>query len=351
LERVLTQIDGAANVASMNATFANIAETVSEQPQTFDRTETATVTNSTPTTFSDLTSGDVLFVVKIYETDGTYSYTDTIYASDINTAYVLSTGDWLQIDNNNYYATQDQISLRMYYGDARFNRMDFLYPDGTLAFQMDEDGDPFDGVDSVLMLDISNFSIFEDILSGNRYFLPGLGAAGLDQVYNYTHTTGLITVSDQYFPPLAVIDGSISNIISGLANATAEVVTSAASATEFAMPTIDIGDISTTTLGAVNTGNIAVGVNSTVDEAMSSSTRAIQTSIGIIGGSADTGTMMLNLAHNTSAIQGNVNNTLIAVNGSVGNVNTTALGAVNTGTIANGVNAVVQGITGKSGVN
>jgi hypothetical protein len=199
LERVLGQIEGPAVIPSMNATFANIAETLSKQPQTFYRTETVTVTNSTPTTFSDLSSSDILFVVKIYETDGTYSYTDTIHASDINTGYVLSTRDWLQIDNNNYYARPDQISLRMYYGDARFHRMDFHYPDGSLAFQMDEDGDPFDGVDSVLMLDVSSFSIYQDTVGGSRYFLPGIGAAGLAQVYNYTYTTGLITVSDQYF--------------------------------------------------------------------------------------------------------------------------------------------------------
>jgi hypothetical protein len=117
------------------------------------------------------------------------------------------------------------------------------------------------------------------------------------------------------------------------------------------MPTIDIGDISTTTLGAVNTGEISVGVNSAADEAMGSSARAIQTSVGIVGGSADTGAMMLNVAHNTSAIQGNVTNTLVAMDGSVGNVNTTVLGAVNTGTIANGVNAVVLGITGTEDFN
>jgi hypothetical protein len=41
--------------------------------------------------------------------------------------------------------------------------------------------------------------------------------------------------------------------------------------------------------------------------------------------------------------------TQLAVNGSVGNISTTALGAVNTGAITNGVNAAVQGIVGMSG--
>ncbi|MDE4155566.1 hypothetical protein PXK05_21190 [Phaeobacter gallaeciensis] len=146
-----------------------------------------------------------------------------------------------------------------------------------------------------------------------------------------------------------VIDGSVTNVITGVAEATERAVTSAATAIEFTVPTIDIGDIATTALGAVNTGDITVGVNSAVDEASASTTRAVQASLTVVGGSADTGTMMLNVAHNTSIIRGNVENTLVAVNGSVGDISTTALGAVNTGTITSGVNAAVQGIVGMSG--
>lgn len=146
-----------------------------------------------------------------------------------------------------------------------------------------------------------------------------------------------------------VIDGSVTNVITGVTEATERALTTTATAIEFTVPTIDIGDIVTTALGAVNTGDITVGVNSAVDEAATSTTRAIQASLTVVGGSAETGTMMLNIAHNTSVIRGNVDNTLIAVNGSVGNISTTALGAVNTGTITNGVNAAVQGIVGMSG--
>ncbi|MEN8740741.1 MAG: hypothetical protein ABF308_13330 [Phaeobacter gallaeciensis] len=146
-----------------------------------------------------------------------------------------------------------------------------------------------------------------------------------------------------------VIDGSVTNVITGVTEATERAVTSAATAIEFTVPTIDIGDIATTALGAVNTGDITVGVNSAVDEASASTTRAIQASLTVVGGSVETGTMMLNIAHNTSVIRGNVENTLIAVNGSVGDISTTALGAVNTGTITSGINAAVQGIVGMSG--
>jgi len=47
-------------------------------------------------------------------------------------------------------------------------------------------------------------------------------------------------------------------------------------------------------------------------------------------------------------VNGSINNAMMEVNGSIGNLSTTALGAVNTGTIISGVNAAVTGITGAS---
>ena len=145
------------------------------------------------------------------------------------------------------------------------------------------------------------------------------------------------------------IDGSITNIITGVTAATQEAVAGAASATEFTLPTLDLGDMATTALGAVNTGEIILGVNSAVDEANTSTTRAISAVMTQIGGSADTGALVLNVASNTSAVNGSIENDMIVVNGSIGNLSTTALGAVNTGTITSGVNAAVQGIVGMSG--
>ena len=145
------------------------------------------------------------------------------------------------------------------------------------------------------------------------------------------------------------IDGSITNTITGVSAATQEAVAGAATATEFTLPTFDLGDMATTALGAVNTGTITLGVNSVVDEASTSTTRAIAAAIAQIGGSADTGALVLNVASNTSSVQGSIQNTLLAMNGSIGNLSTTALGAVNTGTIVSGVDAAVQGIVGMSG--
>lgn len=105
-----------------------------------------------------------------------------------------------------------------------------------------------------------------------------------------------------------VIDGSVTNIISGVGAATEAATAATATARSFTLPTVELGNIATTTLGAVNTGDITVGVNSAVDEAAASTTRAIQASLTVVGGSAEAGTMMLNIAHNTSIIRGNVDN-------------------------------------------
>ncbi|MGO4917666.1 hypothetical protein [Pseudogemmobacter sp. W21_MBD1_M6] len=159
-----------------------------------------------------------------------------------------------------------------------------------------------------------------------------------------------MTSTETYQVPISTtIDGSITNLITGMTSATAEAVAGAATATEFTLPTLDLGDMATTALGAVNTGEITLGVNSAVDEARTSTTWAISAAMTQIGGSADTGALVLNVASNASAVNGSIQNTLLAVNGLVGDVSTTALGAVNTGTITSGVDAAVLGIVGIAG--
>ena len=86
-----------------------------------------------------------------------------------------------------------------------------------------------------------------------------------------------------------------------------------------------------------------------MDEAQTSTTAAISAAMEQIGGSVDTGAIVINVASNANAINGSINNVLNQVNGSIGNISTTALGAVNTGTIVSGVDAAVQGIVGMSG--
>jgi hypothetical protein len=92
-------------------------------------------------------------------------------------------------------------------------------------------------------------------------------------------------------------------------------------------------------------------VNSAVDEAKTSSTQAVSSVMSQLGGSADTGAIVLNIASNMTGINGSISNAMVEVNGTIGNLSTTALGAVNTGTIVSGVDSAVQGIVGMSGAN
>jgi hypothetical protein len=145
------------------------------------------------------------------------------------------------------------------------------------------------------------------------------------------------------------IDGSITNIVDGIDQATQEAVAAAGvSATEWNMPTLSFGDMATTALGAVNTGDITLGVNSAIDEASTSTTNAISAAMNQIGGSSDTGAIVINVASNMTGVDGSISNTMNEVNGTIGSLSTTALGAVNTGTIISGIDGVVTGITGSS---
>ena len=189
-------------------------------------------------------------------------------------------------------------------------------------------------------------------LGGGVWYTTATHAGPNKTPYSQTLSLDFVTITtaDTVIPGLSTtIDGSITNVVTGVTSVTQEVVAVAATASEITLPTIDLGDMATTALGAVNTGEITLGVNSAVDEAATTTTRAISAAMTQIGGSADTGALVLNVASNASAVNGSTQNTMASVNGSIGDLSTTALGAVNTGTITSGVNAAVQGIVGMSG--
>lgn len=140
---------------------------------------------------------------------------------------------------------------------------------------------------------------------------------------------------------LNTIDGSVSNTLEGLAAATASV---GGDVQAIDQVTVNIGNISTTVLGAVNTGTTALGVNSDYNHAVTSASSAVSGKVLQLGGIADQGALVLNVASNATSVAGSVTNQFVALNGSVGNIGTTVLGAVNTGTIASGVNAITNGI-------
>lgn len=286
LERVLGQIDGASNLTQVNGTYANIAENISAPEASVSETVFGYVVDYVPTGFS---------------------------GTGISVGDFLTQSEWDAVLAS---ALTNNISSYVRYvdGEGWYSGFSTIYV-------------PYDTREAAEA---------EYIREMTRIFESG-APAGTGTVT--TTTVGLTSV----------IDGSITNLITGVTAATAEAISGAATATEFTLSTVDLGDLSTTALGAVNTGEITLGVNSAVDEAATTTTRAISAAMTQIGGSADTGALVLNVAHNASAVNGSIQNTMIAVNGSIGSASTTALGAVNTGTITSGVNAAVQGIVGMTG--
>jgi hypothetical protein len=137
------------------------------------------------------------------------------------------------------------------------------------------------------------------------------------------------------------IDGSVTNALTGVTTSTASV-----NGTVLAIDQVkvDIGDVATTVLGAVNTGTTSLGVNSDYNQAIAGTSEAVSGKVQQLGGMADQTALVLNVASNATSVVGSVSNTFAALNGSVGNIATTVLGAVNTGTISSGVNAASNGI-------
>jgi hypothetical protein len=137
------------------------------------------------------------------------------------------------------------------------------------------------------------------------------------------------------------IDGSVTNVLTGVTDATASV---GGTVLAIDQVKVDIGDVSTTVLGAVNTGTTSLGVNSDYNRAIAGTSSAVSGKVLQLGGIADQTALVLNVASNATSVVGSVSNTFTALNGSVGNIGTTVLGAVNTGTISSGVNAATNGI-------
>ncbi len=308
LERVLGQIDGASNLTQVNGTYANIAETVGLLE---------TIPGTSSPAYWSTSEGDVV--------------TDTQMAD----AFAAAQSD---------YITAFEDARPIVYEPPFYDPFDpmFGYPEIWKYFPNPSIPGEWIGYYSLAEAEAARTSAANTAL-GTDLLLSDFATW---QAANYAYTEAVIS-PEVVIPISTTIDGSITNLISGVTVATAEAI--AGSATVFGMPTVDLGDMSTTVLGAVNTGEIALGVNATVDEAGTATTRAISASMTQIGGSADTGAVVLNVAHNASAINGSIQNTMTAVNGSIGAASTTALGAVNTGTITSGVNAAVQGIVDMTG--
>ncbi|WP_127560289.1 hypothetical protein [Nioella ostreopsis] len=281
LERVLGQIDNATNLASVNGTFANIAENIGN--------------GSAVTVYID---GEENVISQDEYEAGLQDAIDTAVAALPAAELAIIAGGMPDAAD---------------YGDLTIAENQTAYNNAVTAYN-------------------AAVSAQQTAISGATTTYEGL------------YTADLIEVSG-----LQGIDGSINNTLDGINGATQEAIASIdVSAIEWNMPTFDFGDMATTALGAVNTGDITLGVNSAVDEASTSTTNAISAVINQLGGSADTGAIVLNVASNMTGVNGSINNVMEQVNGSIGNLSTTALGAVNTGTIVSGVDAAVAGIVGST---
>lgn len=292
LERVLGQIDNATNLASVNGTFANIAENVGS----------ATAVTSYANDGAAITEAEYDLLVGRNTTAATYVTTDA--------------GDYAYNPTTGVVATEAELSNM-----TALERAGFINVGAASTLYQNADG----SFEVVANADVATENTARENLLAD------------------------LTTSVSYTGPAEGINGSINNTIDGINGATQEAIASIdVSAIEWNMPTFDFGDMATTALGAVNTGDITLGVNSAIDEAATSTTNAISSVINQLGGSADTGAIVLNVASNMTGVNGSINNVMEQVNGSIGNLSTTALGAVNTGTIVSGVDAAVAGIVGST---
>ncbi|WP_146636303.1 hypothetical protein [Nioella nitratireducens] len=303
LERVLTQIDNSTNLASVNGTFANVAENIGSATavNTYDAL-TATSTTGTNLVAS-ATQAQYDAWVGANTASQTYNAvgTDLVYY-DVSTGTVIRTAEY-----NNLTATQQAAYTAVGDGNTLIQNAD-----GT----------------------------FDTIVT------TGLAAELAARTADLVNAAAGVTTA--YTGPAEGINGSITNTIAGLTAATQQAIAGTVTATDWGTPTVNLGDMATTALGAVNTGDITLGVNAAVDNAQTSTTSAVSNIISQIGGSADTGAIVLNIASNMTGVNGGIVNTMDAVNGAVGALSTTALGAVNTGTITSGVGATVAGIVGST---
>ena len=235
-------------------------------------------------------------------------------------------------------------------------------------------------------LTVTEATAYAQIVTGDVAYVnngTGVVTQTTTLLYNGAITAGQSAIAAYSGTTIAggagTIDGSINNIVSGLSEVQASVM---GQVTAVSVPTVNFGNMATTVLGAVNTGEIGLGTNQLVEEAIAGTTQAIRTEISQIGTMAGLTQVALNSALNTMNINGSINTTMSGVNGSVaavspdvleiamaasdtlsltgvadllGSMNTTVLGAVNTGTIVSGVNnqvdGTVAGIVGNSATN
>ena len=155
---------------------------------------------------------------------------------------------------------------------------------------------------------------------------------------------------------MARIDGSITNVMTSVTPTFTSDVTAFNSGMFSSY--IDVSTMGSTALGAVNAGEIVThiqvltgsdalgtngidlaqlskGPNAAFDYALAGDVSSLTHRVSQMGGGLNESMLALNIASNTTEVTGRVQNTILGLNGSIGNIVTTTIGAVNGGMISN----------------
>ena len=80
---------------------------------------------------------------------------------------------------------------------------------------------------------------------------------------------------------------------------------------------------------------LSKGPNAAFNYALAGDVSSLTHRVSQMGGGLNESMLALNIAFNTTEVTGRVQNTILGLNGSIGNIVTTAIGAVNGGMIKN----------------
>jgi hypothetical protein len=367
-------------IASMAMTGAASAQSLLERVLT----DLGTVT---PTGIFANTADNVLA--------GAVPNTSTIGGTQREEARTLQVGDVVTVEIPDSACTGTE-TVRVQVADAN--------NDGTLEYVALADAPT--NTSATAGTNVAGILTDSNVALGGQLFLDTNGALAAFEGTDFTEATRTVTVGSDVFSTSG-IDASVTNVLRGLDSATA--VTDVASATEAVNALI--GNISTTGLGAVNTGDITLsGANlnltEILDEASAGTSKAVSQDITQVVEQVGTATgetfLALNSALNETNVNASVLNSMSGVNATIGRsgfesntafdassisglfsaaasstdsavaaeiasaipasiealtggISTTALGAVNTGTIVSGaqqdVVGVVSSIVGNASTN
>lgn len=294
----------------------------------------------------------IAFVPNTGTDSATYPLVMTLFDADDNVVETLGTGRVLTAGTdaagNSYFffIGNDEHTGQLFSGSVGMDSNDGLTLNGTLNPTLQQ-------------LNTFSANLSTVPLGAGEIFVPPAGDSPVPTLFSQVSTlervlaqidgaTNLAQINGTFVniaenTGVGGINGSILNTVSGI-TAAARSATADAIAIEYAIPVLNWGDMSTTVLGAVNTGEISLGLNAKVEDARTRSTEAVRVGLVQLGGSGGTGVLVINMASNMSGVDGRIANAMTSVSGTIGNLSTTTLGAVNTGSIVSGVNGTVQGI-------